>query len=202
MANDTKNKQKNKNTATLQATASPLPERLIKLPRSSNLTPSPLAPDRQSHSMPSTPMRPHILQSQNILLYGSPEIIFYFHGGQVGGEFVDLFVDEGTDFCGRVDEVTRHQAFRDLWADAVEGLEGAFYEAGFGEVGAEDELCGVVLVFFFFLFFRTFVSVLDARDGGGGGGGRVLTTIVKTGGWVCVVGGRRSGFGGLFRWCD
>lgn len=114
-------------------------------------------------------MRPHILQSQNILLYGSPEIIFYFHGGQVGGEFVDLFVDEGTDFCGRVDEVTRHQAFRDLWADAVEGLEGAFYEAGFGEVGAEDELCGVVLVFlFFFIFALLFLFWMRGMGGGRG----------------------------------
>lgn len=90
-----------------------------------DLCPCALAPHGQTHSMSSTPVCTHILQSPDIFLHFSPQIVLDLHVCEVGGELEDSRGLEGSDFGPRVDVVAGHDALAHLGADAVEGLERA-----------------------------------------------------------------------------
>lgn len=103
----------------------PTPLHPIQPPRSRNLRPRPLPPDRQTHRMSPSPIRAHIPQSRNSIPHLPPQIVFNLHVGQLGGEVEDSGVFEGPDFGPWVNVEFGHEGLRDFGADAKERFEGA-----------------------------------------------------------------------------
>ena len=75
--------------------------------------------------MPPPPVRSHILQSPNVFLNLSPQVVLDLHVRQFGGQVEYLSVLQGANFRPWKDVEAGHDTLRDFGADAIEGFEGA-----------------------------------------------------------------------------